>query len=537
MLDATKHPAIFLLIAVGALGIRYCLFRPPGRWPERFLRTAASGLIVVYLGLILVYLAKPGYWDPIESSITTVAQQLLQGRQIYHALDAAPRFSLFYGPSIFIGNALALSLIDNPILASKLAGAVWASAALLAAYWALRRAFNRRLAAIGLGVFVVFALWQEHYTYWNRADSLLLLCTSLGLLTSLARTRWLRWIGLSLALGLAVNTKIHAPLFFLPWLAWLSARRGWRECVPPVTLAAVWVILPFALCPQLFSFPNYVTWLTDVGSLPLSTVLLGRNGEYALMMALWPGIMVVVVASIVRPLRSALRLVWPALVMLACVLALVVVGAHPAAGPHHLIPLIPAIVYLTLELFTNSRDQIHRSAAWPAFKAALLSVLVPAWLIAATATIVIGQIEIIFYDFVLPDERAIQTDLLEVKAVYANSSLQMGYADIATHRSTYFRPWLYTGQTEYILDSMAMMDMQAIGVTIPSATIAVFTSQRFDIWLIPRTGQPFGMHNIEYLPQEPLFGHDLPEIFVANYIKVDSSQFYDVWKAKRLITP
>ena len=43
------------------------------------------------------------------------------------------------------------------------------------------------------------------------------------------------------------------------------------------------------------------------------------------------------------------------------------------------------------------------------------------------------------------------------------------------------------------------------------------------------------MHNLAYLPQTPLFGNSVPEIFMDNYIKVDSSQYYDVWQAKHLI--
>ena len=536
MLDTIKHPAIFLFIAIGAFGIRHRLYRSQSRWPERFIRAAVVGLIVVYVSLMLIYLAKPGYWDPIEPSITTVAQQLLQGRQIYHALDAAPRFSLLYGPSIFVGNALVLSVIDDPILASKLFGMICAVSALLAIYWALRREFERRYVFVGLGLFVVFALWYEHYTYWDRADSLLLVCASLGWLAVLSPRKWLRWLGLSLVMGVAINTKIHAPLFFLPPLVWLCLRRGYRDCVPPLVLAVIWIGLPFVFVPQLFSFFHYMTWLTKVGSLPLSAMLLGRNIEYGLLLAFWPVVLIGVVGVCIRPLRHLAQSVLPLVVTVLCILILVVIGAHPAAGPHHLIPLLPSIIYLTIGLFVRVRDQLRSTSAWSTVKPLFLAVFTPAWIVAAAATIAMGQVEIVFYDFVLPDEGLIQADLLKVKAAYADFSLQMGYGDIDMQRSTYFRPWLYTGQTEYFLDSMAMMDMQAIDVAIPPATLAVVTAQRFDIWLIPRTQRPFSMRNFEYVTREPLFGTALPEIFVANYTKVDSSQFYDIWKANRLNT-
>jgi hypothetical protein len=534
MLDSIQHPAIIYLITVSFVCIGNKLLQTRSTWSGRFMQVAALVLIGVYLVMMLVYLLKPGYWDPVEPSVTAVAQQLRQGRQIYHALDSAPRFSLLYGPSVFISNAAALSLFDNPILASKLSGVFWGIAAMLSVLWALRRSFGSRLAFIGLGWAVALALWYENYTYWNRADSLLLFCTSAGLVALLIRRKWLSWLVMSLVIGIAVNTKIHAPLYYVPLIALLYVRQGWRACVPPLLLAAVWLIMPFAFFPQSFSLLGYVTWFTDVGSLPMSSVLLWRNLEYGFLLAFLPGLLVVVVAIGVRNMSQMFRLIFPALTCIACVLVGAIIGAIPAAGPHHLIPFIPSIVYLTIDLYANARAQIRQTPAWPALRITALSILIPAWIIASAATIIIGQIQTGFYDFVIPDEGPVQSDLLALKTKYGESTLQMGYGDDEGHRATYFRPWLYTGSTEYFLDSMAMMDMQAIGVKIPPATIDALTTQRFDIWLIPRTELPFSMRSLWFADHPPLFSLELRQAFLDNYIKIDRSQFYDVWAAKHL---
>jgi hypothetical protein len=534
ILDTIQHPAIIFLFVVGVLWLRHKILRTRGVWPDKFIRLAASLVVVVYCGLMLVYLLKPGYWNPVESSVTVIAQQLKQGRQIYHAIDAAPRFSLLYGPSVFISNAAALSLLGNPILASKLSGVFWAIAALLASYLALRRSFGNRIAIIGLGLVAALALWHEHYTYWNKADSLLLFCTSLGLAAVLMRRKRLGWLILSLAIGIAVNAKVHAPVYFVPIIALLYVRQGWRACLPPIALSAIWISLPFVLFPQSISLANYVTWLTDLGSLPLSSMLLGRNLEYGFLLVFLPSLILAAVFARGFDWRKMFAAILPVLSSIASVLAVTIIGAHPAAGEYHLIPFIPIIVYLTADLYLKVQMQIRQAPSWLALKALALSTLLPAWIIASAATIVIGQIQIGFYDFIIPDESAIQSDLLTVKEQYAAYTLQMGYGDVVTDRATYFRPWLYSGHIEYFLDSQAMMDMQGVGVAIPPATLATFTTQQFDIWLIPRRAIPFSLRNSWYDDHPALFSPKLQQVFLANYVKVASSQYYDIWQAKRL---
>lgn len=534
ILDAIQHPALIFLVVVSLIWLRHKIFRTRGVWPEKVIRWAAMLIVAVYVGLMIVYLLKPGYWNPVESSVTVIAQQLTHGRQIYHAPDATPRFSLLYGPSVFIGNAVAVSLLDNPILASKLLGVGWGLAALAAGYLALRRSFGGRIAVIGLGLIVTLALWFEHYTYWNKSDALLFCCTNLGLAAVLIRRKWLGWLMLSLAIGVAANAKAHAPIYFVPILAMLIHRQGWRACLPPAALSAVWIGLPFALFPQSISLANYVTWFTDVGSLPLSGMLLWRNLEYGLLLVFLPGLalMAVVARGFDRQQKFATFL--PIASSFAGVLLVIVIGAHPAAGEYHLIPFIPILVYLTADLYLAVPPQIRPAAWWPALKTLARSTLLPAWIIAAAATLIIGQIQIGFYDFILPDERDIQTDLLALKSQYAAYTLQMGYGDVASDRSTYFRPWLYTGDTEYVLDSQAMMDMQGVGVEIPAATLAVFKTQQYDIWLIPRAAVPFSLRNSWFDDRPPLFGPEFQRAFLDNYHKVDSSQYYDVWQARRL---
>ena len=535
MLDSIQHPALIFLIVVSLVWLCHRFFRTRSTWFGRFVQIAAIVLLVIYLGMMVAYLLKPGFWDPIEPSVTGVAQQLRQGRQIYHGFEAAPRFSLLYGPSVFISNAAALSLLANPILASKLSGVLLAIVALLSLYWALRRSFGTRLAFIGLGWVSALALWYEHYTYWNRADPLILVCVSLGLAAGLVRRKWLEWLVLSLAIGIAVNTKIHAPIYFAPLIALLWVRQGWRACVPPLLLSVVWIILPFAFFPQYFSLPDYAKWFIDVGSLPMSSMLLGRNLEYGFLLVFLPGLLIMIVAICVRSIPRIFPLIFPALVCILCVLVGVVIGSHPAAGPHHLIPFLPSIVYLTIDLYVNARDWVRQSPVWPTLKPITFSVLIPAWIIASAAAIIVGQIQIGFYDFILPDESPVQSDLLALKTKYAEYTMQMGYGDDKGHRATYFRPWLYTDTTEYFLDSMAMMDMQAVGVEIPAATISEFSTQRFDIWVLPHSDHPFSMRSLWFADYPPLFSSELRQAFVDNYIKIDQSQFYDVWKAKRLV--
>ena len=203
MLDAIRHPALIFLVIAGLLWLGRRLLRAGGAWPAPPFRVATILLLAIYLGMQIVYLLRPGYWDPLEPSITVISQQLQHGRQIYHALDAAPRFSLLYGPAVYLANVFFLLLSNNPILGSKLSGVVCGAAALLIFCLVARRSFQGNIAFACVGGVTACALWFEHYTYWNRADSLLFFCSSLGLLGALSQREFIRWFVLSLAIGIA----------------------------------------------------------------------------------------------------------------------------------------------------------------------------------------------------------------------------------------------------------------------------------------------------------------------------------------------
>lgn len=211
-----------------------------------------------------------------------------------------------------------------------------------------------------------------------------------------------------------------------------------------------------------------------------------------------------------------------------------VIGAKPAAGSHHLIPFIPSLAYFISQAYAKYQKQCQPSNSATAQKLTGLSMAISAWLISACIIAATSQIFVTLYLFATPNEgTVIEADLKSIMAQYAGYTIQMGYGEDSGHSVTFFRPWLYKNHAEYFIDSMALMDMQAAGLEIPDSTLSAFSDQQFDIWLIPRQNAPFQMHNW-YDRVTPLFAERLPKIFEQNYFQARSSEYYDIWVAKRL---
>ena len=108
MLEIFQHPLFITSFVLIIAWLWQRISRKSPAWPKRLLWGGVALATILYAGLAIAYLVKPGYWDHIEPSVTVIGQQVLAQRQIYHSVDAPQRFSLLYGPTAYLSNALFL---------------------------------------------------------------------------------------------------------------------------------------------------------------------------------------------------------------------------------------------------------------------------------------------------------------------------------------------------------------------------------------------------------------------------------------------
>jgi len=58
-----------------------------------------------------------------------------------------------------------------------------------------------------------------------------------------------------------------------------------------------------------------------------------------------------------------------------------------------------------------------------------------------------------------------------------------------------------------------------------------FEACKIDIWLIPKGNIPFAMGNFA-VKHIPLFDQELRNSFLNNYVQINTSKFFDIYKCK-----
>src|SRR6185437_13220032 len=181
------------------------------------------------------------------------------------------------------------------------------------------------------GLFYLLAgcLFFVPVSFWVRPDPFETLLVAAGV--ALAANP----IALGLCIGLAVNFKIHAFIYFFPILAESLAARRWQSLAIVAASAMVAFALPF-LAPGL-SLHDYLTGLlsqiggrhpsrADLAAILVPALLLGLPMAYPL----------------VTQKRGEPDRVY-ALAALAALGLLFYPAAFPGAGPYHFLPLVPVL--------------------------------------------------------------------------------------------------------------------------------------------------------------------------------------------------
>lgn len=505
-----------------------------GRAIQRVAALAAPVAVAVLVGYFIWlwnhYLRFPSFVDQGEASIAMLALDVGSGNPLYHALDAAPRTSLVYGPSMYLVHAAFLAVIDDPILATKLAGIVLCFGGFLLALFSLRAAGARWFWVLALYILVVL-LGFSNVSYWNRSDPLILFCLGviavIGPYVDQPRYRTAATIGLGLALATLTNAKIHGGLYALPMLYWYLRTAGRSAIAGTILTTMALTVAPFVLLPGTIPFSDFITWLTVTADHPRDATLLPEN------FVLLGEIVAPVVAIAIVGWRSRSTAWQVATILLIGVGVLLCgVAAKAGAGVPHLLPF-------------------GFTAAWLAAQGLAAPLPQPSWgpralaaVLLATTAFGLGhrafQNQRFMIKFGLGAEEwqmtaAAVAELHRIVDAYPGASFSMGYGDSTRvdrpYRLSYLKPLLHDRGRINFVDAPALMDMQLAGLAIPPATLRFLESQKVDIFLLPAGDEPFA--KTSYYDGRELFGADFRRIFAENYMKRETREFFAVWTSSR----
>jgi hypothetical protein len=514
------HPLLLTFAVLAALGLARLASR---RLVTRDFsgKPIGTGLIalsllslVAYVALVVYYATDPHYFDAAEPTMTAVGWLFHIGQPIYHSLDSAERYAHIYGPVAFIAHGVALGIFGPRIEVSKWVGGSAALSSLVLMFIALRTQTTVSRAATITGICALLMLAFRNYSFWTRAEPLLIFCMAAGLVAAVRGRGMLAGTILGVIAGLLWNLKATGPVYSVPLFVLLQRRVGWRPALLSASVALIVAVLPFVALPNV-SFAAYVSWFRLSAGNGLVWQLFIRNVEWAAYFLL----PLLLAALAGRPMTRTRALDWPLLSVLAATALVVVAGSKPGAGPYHLLPFLPVVGFLIAQRIGGHALEGNTPL--------LAQLTLVSFVLVAAAIAFVQQwqfVSTMHWRRPLHEVIDIQTFADQHPGV-----VEMGYG--AEDPITFERPVLVFRNNAYLLDAPAVGEHQLAGLAVPPATIDALRRCRVNYWLIPKGEEPFtGRNAYPAVAQQMLFPDEFRRVFHQMHTRVATTDYFDAWQ-------
>jgi len=469
------------------------------------------------------YLMWNGFADHGEVCMSSVSWLLYNGYPVYTDLNAPVRYSLEHGPIIYILIGGLMKLFGPSIFSAKLTS-ILAVIAIMGVSWHWFKNFVNAKTSFWLLGLEAWILLRWYNFYFNRPDSLMVLCAISGMyFATTAKRRISTIMGTAVSLGLLVNLKADGIFPAIPVLVLIYQRLGWKDFLNTFAIMVGIGLLPFML-PNI-SLPNYIQWLgaATAHGFSFKTFLrtMGILLLYFLGIISWGFYR----GSNLFKLYKENMVFIGSIVFSSIVLA--VISSKHGSGSNHIAPLIPAIIYILIITGTASRKTalFTKFTSW--HKASYVLIVIVCLILFGNA--IDGQKRVAKDEASLSMPGEMINDLYLTKTKYKGSTMMVGYGDGDTY--PLYRqlvPLMVFDGNPYLFDACALMDMQQAGIKIPDSTIKEIKDGRVKVWLIPKGNSPFTLTNY-YDRKLPLFDETFRQTFFSNYELVERTEYFDVW--------
>ncbi|MYM92337.1 hypothetical protein [Duganella vulcania] len=475
-----------------------------------FLVCAAILGAVVGLEAILSVLHPEAIQYEPEGASLIAAWLFAHGQPLYHAAGNAQRYSLLYGPMMYLPFSAIFKFGGGMALVRAVG--VFGVALAVASMWVLARVSNLRGYLLLYGVGALCLILPPIFT--GRADAISFAMVVLGATAACSGNL----LALAAFAAIAVGAKATAVLYFIPLLFLLLQERRQRAADLWFAFAVFTglVLLPFAV-PGI-SLRSYVYWLSAAAKHGLVPELLVMNVVVLVTLAA-PAIWAAVASAAWR--QDDRRPWWGLWVAVASGVVLSVPAAKVGSGYFHIVPFAPVFMLVLVRAGGWRLGLVQRSTGLVFAAFLLLSVL---FMARHVSVLLFGERTI-----KVPDAALVEIDHY-IAAVGSPSTLSMGAGDLS-HRQTNAALYVLRHGGAYLINDVTMWDMEGSGIAIPEKTIEAISTCQVPNWLIPAGDKPFHSQNL-YAPDRLIFG-PIEAIFSQRYELVEHGHYYDLWRCRK----
>ncbi|MFC2149210.1 ArnT family glycosyltransferase [Candidatus Auribacterota bacterium] len=505
----------------------------------RILFWGSIAAVIYFAALCIWYLTMPTFYDHIEPHVAVVSYLFLKGNNVYHDLLSPERYSMLYGPMLYIINSLSYLILGASFFAAKIGGVIASFACIILLYFTIRKRNpgNKTIPVIYTGYVVLIFMLYKNFSFYNRPDPFLFMLVSLGLFTVVnIKNKLIAPVLAGLALGIAVNLKVHAVLYFIPILVLLFAGQGAISVLLALIISAGTAVSPFLLFNNI-SFSNYVVLLKLAGLHGFSVVLFVENITFLFLYLLIP-VLVLICMFLSDPVllwRNRVSRTY-LLTLAACIAVVIFIAGKLGSGSAHMIPFTILCAYLlTSDPLENEIPALKRGS--PASQTIIYFIVWFFILSNIIPTAFRSQYKIVKrLGSIRKHSNKIVKDIRSVLKKHPGMRVEMGAGKVENYGFTFFRPQLVFEQDKYFIDPAALMDMKLSRLKIPPSTLDHLKRGEIDIFIIPVNSPPFALISYygNYDPRlMELFDKEFIKTFLKNYEPVGRSKYYDLWRHKK----
>lgn len=504
------------------------------RVPSLFSIPISIGYIAIgyLLVAMFLYILVPTYREHIEPSITTITLMFLDGMPVYTTFKDPQVYSVFYGPNTYLLQALFLKFFSNPILGSKIYGVSCVLAGMAFLFFLISRKYGKRIAIYSLFYFSITVLLFAQVSFRNQSDSIIMLGNSLAASSVLLPAGWLSMLLLVGGSAISVNAKFHTLGYILPLLVFMYRQHGIYRLLIMVIATLILIFIPFLF--KSFDIHNFFVLMEGYSKLPIHGWLFRNNLSMGFVIFL-PLLFLIFVGV----KKRALHPLWndefvTFLLTIIAFVAICFIAGIDGAGSYHLAPFAPtiAVLYAIFKSKNISSENEFVLSRGIRFRTLYVAIFF-GW--ALTTFVFIVSVHRHYITFVEDNYSTdIENEMLKIRDVIARNhwSATVGYTDRKGYDYTFYRPLLWPVVKNDVLDPVAMMGREAVGLKIPDASFNEFYNQDFDVVVLPNTGEPFTMKNW-HNPDILIFGNGFSKRFTQLYEPYIKYKYFVIWRAKR----